>query len=46
MAGLLTGMDRDEHPLPMTHMSKAKSAPIMAGLYRVAFTANQILKAI
>lgn len=46
MAGLLTGMDRADLPLPMTELSTAKSAPIMSRIYQSAFTANQILKAI
>lgn len=46
MAGLLTGMDRADLPLPMTELSTVPSAPIMSRVYQSAFTANQILKAI
>ncbi|MEP2921437.1 FAD-binding oxidoreductase [Sulfitobacter sp.] len=46
MAGLLTGMDRAELPLPMTEMSIVPSAPIVSRIYQSAFTAKQILKAI
>ncbi|WP_417522608.1 NAD(P)/FAD-dependent oxidoreductase [Marinovum sp.] len=46
MAGLLTGMDRADLPLPMTSPRPVPSAPIMSRLYQSAFTANQILKAI
>ncbi len=46
MAGLLTGMDRADLPLPMTEMSTVPSAPIVSRVYQSAFTANQILKAI
>lgn len=46
MAGLLTGMDRADLPLPMTEMSTVPSAPIVSKIYQTAFTANQIIKAI
>ncbi|KEJ89022.1 NAD(P)/FAD-dependent oxidoreductase [Sulfitobacter donghicola] len=46
MAGLLTGMDRADLPLPMTDMSTVASAPIVSRIYQSAFTAKQILKAI
>ena len=46
IAGLLTGMDRADLPLPMTDMSTVASAPIVSRIYQSAFTANQILKAI
>mgnify|MGYP000336044319 FL=1 len=46
MAGLLTGMDRADLPLPMTEMSTVPAAPLMSRLYQSAFTANQLLKAI
>ncbi len=46
MAGLLTGMDPAELPLPMTDLATVPSAPIMSRLYQSAFTANQIFKAI
>ncbi|MEO9514305.1 MAG: FAD-binding oxidoreductase [Paracoccaceae bacterium] len=46
MAGLLTGMNRSDLPLPMTELSVAKSGAIMSRVYQSAFTANQVLKAI
>jgi glycine/D-amino acid oxidase-like deaminating enzyme len=46
MAGLLTGMDRADLPLPMTTLTPVPSAPIMSRIYQSAFTANQILKSI
>lgn len=46
MAGLLTGMDRADLPLPMTDLIAVPSAPIVFRIFRSAFTANQILKAI
>lgn len=46
MAGLLTGRDRADLPLPMTAPRSVSSAPIMSRLYQSAFTANQILKAV
>jgi glycine/D-amino acid oxidase-like deaminating enzyme len=46
MAGLLTGMDRADLPLPMTDMSTVAFAPIVSRIYQSGFTANQILKAI
>ncbi|MEM1432008.1 MAG: FAD-binding oxidoreductase [Pseudomonadota bacterium] len=46
MAGLLSGMDRADLPLPMTAPSVVPSAPTMSRLYQSAFTANQFLKAI
>ncbi|WP_323765736.1 FAD-binding oxidoreductase [Marinovum sp.] len=46
MAGLLTGMDRADLPLPMTEMSTVPRAPLMSRLYHSAFTANQLLKAL
>lgn len=46
MAGLLTGMDRADLPLPMTELSTVPSAPIFSRIYQAAFTANQVLKAI
>ncbi len=46
MAGLLTGMDRADLPLPMTELSTVPTAPIVSRIYQSAFTANQILKAI
>ncbi len=46
MAGLLTGMDRADLPLPITTPQTVSSAPIMSRLYQAAFTANQMLKAL
>lgn len=46
MAGLLTGMDPADLPLPMTDLARVPSAPVMSRLYQSAFTTNQILKAI
>ena len=46
MAGLLTGMDRADLPLPMTVPNTVASAPIASRVYQTAFTANQILKAL
>ena len=44
MAGLLTGMDPAELPMPMTDMAPVAAAPLRARLYQAAFTANQILR--
>lgn len=46
IAGLLTGADPAELPLPITHMTAVRTAKIMSRLYQTAFTVNQILKAI
>lgn len=46
LAGLLTGMDRADLPMPMTEMATVRSAPIVSRIYQSAFTANQILKAL
>ena len=46
MADLLTGLDPQDLPLPMSTLSTVPSAPIMSRIYQSAFTANQILKAI
>ncbi|GAW36762.1 gamma-glutamylputrescine oxidoreductase [Roseovarius sp. A-2] len=46
MAGLLTGLDPADLPLPMTDLATVPSAPIMSRLYQSAFTAKQIFKAI
>jgi len=46
MVGLLTGMDREALPLPMTQLTTVPSAPIMSRIYQSAFTANQLIKAI
>ncbi|MEM0937928.1 MAG: FAD-binding oxidoreductase [Pseudomonadota bacterium] len=44
MAGLLTGMDAADLPLPISDMAAVPSAPLMSRIYQAAFTANQILK--
>ncbi|WP_299707171.1 FAD-binding oxidoreductase [uncultured Tateyamaria sp.] len=46
MAGLLTGMDRADLPLPVTALQTVPTAPIVSRIYQSAFTANQVLKAI
>ena len=46
MAGLLTGMNREDLPLPMTDLQTVPSAPIVSRVYQAAFTAKKILKAI
>lgn len=46
MAGLLTGMDRNDLPLPVTGLKSVPSAPFVSRIYQSAFTANQILKSI
>ena len=46
LAGLLTGMDRADLPLPMSELQTVPSAPFVSRIYQTAFTANQILKAI
>ena len=46
MASLLTGMKREDLPLPMTEMQTVPSAPIVSRFFQAAFTANQLLKAI
>ena len=46
MAGLLTGVARDELPLPFTDLKTVPSAPIVSRFYQAAFTANKMLNAI
>lgn len=46
IAGLLTGMDPAELPLPMTSMASAPRAGLMSRVYDLAFTANQVWKSI
>ena len=46
MSELLTGMDRQDLPLPITELKTVPSAPVMSRIYQTAFTANQILKSI
>jgi glycine/D-amino acid oxidase-like deaminating enzyme len=44
LAGLASGMDRDDLPLPVARMKTIPAAPIMSRLYETAFTANQFIK--
>ena len=44
VAGLLTGEDPADLPLPITDVETVASAPFMSRLYQTAFTANQILR--
>ena len=44
MAGLMTGMQAEELPLPMTAMRPAAHARLMSRLLHVAFCANQLVK--
>ncbi|WP_306144683.1 FAD-binding oxidoreductase [Roseibium sp. MMSF_3412] len=44
MAGLLTGMDPKDLPLPITDVTAVASAPLMSRFYNLAFTANQFIK--
>lgn len=44
MAGLLTGTDKEDLPLPITDVSAARAPAVMSTLYQTAFTANQLLK--
>lgn len=44
MAGLLTGMDPAELPLPVTDVAAVANAPLMSRFYNLAFTANQFIK--
>ena len=46
MADLLTGMNPEDLPLPITELSVARNAPIMSRLYQTAFNANQVIKSI
>jgi glycine/D-amino acid oxidase-like deaminating enzyme len=46
LAGLLTGMDPKDLPLPMTNLSTVSTAPILSRVFQSAFTANQLVKAI
>ena len=46
IAGLLTGADPSDLPLPLTDVTTVPTAPIVSRLYQTAFTANQIIKAI
>lgn len=44
MAELLAGGAEDDLPLPISEPRRVAGAPVMARLYQVAFTANQVLK--
>lgn len=44
IAGLLTGMNPADLPLPMTDVAAVTSAPLMSRFYNIAFTANQFIK--
>ena len=46
MAGLLTGMDKKDLPLPVTALKTVPSAPFMSRLYQTGFNANQLLKSL
>lgn len=46
MAGLLTGADPADLPLPITDVTTVPSAPIMSRFYQTAFTVNQILRSL
>ena len=46
MAGLLSGMDPADLPLPITPLQVARGAPVMSRLYQTAFTANQLIKSV
>ncbi|MEM6564358.1 MAG: FAD-binding oxidoreductase [Pseudomonadota bacterium] len=46
IAGLLTGTDPSELPLPITDVKTVPSAPVMSRLYQAAFTANQVLRSL
>ncbi|MEM1050363.1 MAG: FAD-dependent oxidoreductase, partial [Pseudomonadota bacterium] len=44
IAGLLTGMQPEDLPLPTTDMAAVANAPVMSRFYNIAFTANQFIK--
>lgn len=46
MAGLLTGMDPTELPMPMTDPVPVPAASLKARLFQAAFTANQFLRSL
>ncbi|QIE43714.1 FAD-binding oxidoreductase (plasmid) [Rhodobacteraceae bacterium SC52] len=46
MAGLLTGMNSKDLPLPITDLKTVPSAPFVSRIYQSAFTANQLLKSL
>ncbi|MEM9709841.1 MAG: FAD-binding oxidoreductase [Pseudomonadota bacterium] len=44
MAGLLTGKDRADLPLPITDIAPVRAAPALEWAYGQAFAANQVLR--
>lgn len=46
MAGLMTGMDQADLPLPVTDIQSVASAPIMSRLFQLTFSANQLLRSL
>jgi len=46
LAGLLTGEDPDDLPLPITEFQTVPSAPVMSRFYQATFTANQVLRSL
>nr|WP_319383037.1 FAD-binding oxidoreductase [uncultured Roseibium sp.] len=44
IAGLLTGMQPEDLPLPTTDMAAVTNTPLMSRFYNIAFTANQFIK--
>jgi L-pipecolate oxidase len=46
MADLLTGMDPEDLPMPMSHVSKVPAGALKSRALDLAFTANQLWKAL
>jgi L-pipecolate oxidase len=46
MADLLTGMDPEDLPMPMSHVSKVSAGALKSRALDLAFTANQLWKAL
>lgn len=46
IAGLLTGRDPDDLPLPLSDMKPVASAPLMRRVYATAFAANQVWRSL
>ncbi len=46
MAGLMSGGDPADLPLPVAALAQVRRAPVMARVYQAAFTANQFLKSL
>ncbi len=46
MAGLLSGMPKEELPMPVATVQSVPSAPVMSRLYQLAFSANQLFKSL